>query len=341
MSKSKANEMDPKRIEEEAIAWHTKVHYNKLDLDIIIRFEKWMNLSDLHRNKYETIKAFHAETEGFMEDPALVEELNAIQDDLRKPLALTLVSLRSAVTVIAAMLLVVVYISYDFGGPETYETKIAQKTTITLADGSRVLLNTDSQMEVSFTDERRIVKLNKGQGFFKVLKDKTRPFIVTFEGGKVTALGTEFDVYLDREQTQVTLLEGSVRVERLVYEKQINTDEVILSFNQNAVQVKLGKENLGSVKEIDQKLALAWQTDKLIFKNKPLGDVIYELNRYSIKKITLADSEMKSILVTGIFSTNIPETLRMLERYFDIKAIEGSGKNIILVKGQMVNINKK
>lgn len=334
MSELKPTEKEFSQIEEEAVVWHTRVSYNKLDVNVIAEFQNWMNISGHHRASYDRVKNFHDETENFMDDPSLTLELEMGEILPKKSLTRTLFSLKSVGVLLACVFLSFVFMAHDFKSSEIYETKIAQKSTIILADGSKVLLNTNSQIEVIFTDKERTVKLNRGQGFFEVFKDKTRPFSVVFNGGKVTAIGTKFDVYLGRKQTRVILLKGAVKVERVEAIEQASQEDVILSVDKKAVQVMLDLEKIGTVELIDPEVAVAWQREELIFQDKTLGSVIYELNRYSTKKISLADNQMKDILITGRFSTNIFETLRMLERYFDIKALDNEEGEILLVKGR-------
>jgi transmembrane sensor len=97
--------------------------------------------------------------------------------------------------------------------PLFYETGAGQRSAVTLADGSRVTLNTRSRLEVAYTPRERRVRLVAGQGRFQVAKDAARPFVVTAGSRRVTAADAAFDLQLDREALSVTMPEGSVRVQ--------------------------------------------------------------------------------------------------------------------------------
>ncbi len=81
-----------------------------------------------------------------------------------------------------------------------------------LPDGSRMTLDTDSEVDIAFAPERRNLRLVKGRAFFDVAHDAQRPFAVVADGREVEALGTRFDVRMDPGQVRVVLVEGRVSV---------------------------------------------------------------------------------------------------------------------------------
>src|SRR5262249_55442924 len=93
-------------------------------------------------------------------------------------------------------------------------TGIGERSLVVLADGSKLTLNTSSAIHADFTGRERRVTLVRGEAYFDVAKDPTRPFIVTARSRNVIAVGTAFDVRLQDRQVKVTLVEGKVRVER-------------------------------------------------------------------------------------------------------------------------------
>lgn len=91
-----------------------------------------------------------------------------------------------------------------------YATAVGQQQTVKLADGSVVVLNTDSQIGVAFTDGARNIRLLQGEAYFTVAKDANHPFRVFAANGRVQAIGTEFSVYLKDKAVSVTVTEGRV-----------------------------------------------------------------------------------------------------------------------------------
>ena len=78
--------------------------------------------------------------------------------------------------------------------PTRYAIAVGEQRTIQLEDGSRIILDTGSEVAVRFTGGRRSVTLNNGQAMFDVEGDPARPFIVDAGDTRVTAIGTRFDV---------------------------------------------------------------------------------------------------------------------------------------------------
>ncbi len=93
-------------------------------------------------------------------------------------------------------------------GTRTYATNVGQRSTFALDDGSSVELDAESLINVKFSDRGRDVELVRGQVLFNAARDPHRPFIVHAGNRTIVAIGTEFDVRLDRRSVQVTLIEG-------------------------------------------------------------------------------------------------------------------------------------
>src|SRR4029077_19161785 len=91
-------------------------------------------------------------------------------------------------------------------------TDIGERSLLVLADGSKVTLNTASAVHADYTGPERRVTLVRGEAFFDVAKDHTRPFVVSAGSRNVIAVGTAFDVRLQDRRVRVTLVEGKVRV---------------------------------------------------------------------------------------------------------------------------------
>src|SRR5262249_22327407 len=114
----------------------------------------------------------------------------------------------AAVGLIAAGL---VYYSYDIRR-STLATGIGEQRTITLEDGTRVELNTSSELRVRYDEHTRKVILKAGEAYFDVAQQLQRPFIVAAGKQQVVALGTAFMVRRDYDSITVTLLDGRVAV---------------------------------------------------------------------------------------------------------------------------------
>src|SRR5690606_34928319 len=96
-------------------------------------------------------------------------------------------------------------------GQSMLTTKVGERRILTLADGSTVMLNTDTRLRVRFSDSHRTVFLENGEASFDVAKDAARPFIVKAGNTQIAAIGTTFDVRWLGQALAVTLVQGRVR----------------------------------------------------------------------------------------------------------------------------------
>ncbi len=100
--------------------------------------------------------------------------------------------------------------------------RIGEQRSIALADGSTLELNSRSKVRVRYSEHERALELLEGQALFRVAKDTSRPFIVSCDGTRVRAVGTQFDVNKKRGGTVVTVVEGQVSVVSSVIDARID-----------------------------------------------------------------------------------------------------------------------
>lgn len=229
----------------------------------------------------------------------------------------------SRIAAIAATLLVLVGVSAmlslsgdnDAGAPvlaavEGYETAIGERSTISLSDGSIVTLNTNSRIEVDYSEQQRLVRLVHGQGYFEVAKDIDRPFSVEAGGRQVIALGTVFDVRFDTEDMlQVTLVEGRVQVSHVLNAAE-TAEGAAISRHAEDIELQPGERlvaALNSAPEVaatDAVVETSWRTGRLIFQERALEEVVAEMNRYNTQKLVLDDDErLTQMKISGTFKT--------------------------------------
>ncbi len=178
-------------------------------------------------------------------------------------------------------------------------TGVGETEEIVLADGSRVDLNTDTAIQIRYDGRERRIRVVGGEALFTVAKDPGRPFVVETASGSATALGTVFSVRQDANETVVTVLESRVAVEPGVEAGQAAT----LASGQS---VRFSSTKLDAIETVDADARTAWRRGKLIFIDKPLGEVIDELNRYHRGYIRIVDPGIRRQRVNGVFETRDP-----------------------------------
>jgi transmembrane sensor len=212
-------------------------------------------------------------------------------------------------------------------------TERGERSLLLLPDGSRITLNSASSVQTDYSKERRRVTLVRGQAFFEVAKDATRPFVVTAGTREVVAVGTEFDVRLDERQLRVTLVQGKVRVLAASQPRSVAKPPAEVSLNAgSAMTVLEGGAEL--IERVDTLHALHWREGKLnyiIFDEERLADVVTEMNRYSPEQLLIADPRLEDRKVSGVFDSSAGRTVaRALEAYGLARADMSSPHQIVL-----------
>ena len=222
---------------------------------------------------------------------------------------------------------------------QVYQVAKGNKANHELNDGSVLHLNTDTLVEVHYTKDTRILRLLRGEAFFEVAKDSSRPFHVYAGESRVAAIGTAFSVKLQDSRVNVIVREGKVRFDRVEEisgkslveaEKSVKIDTPVFM---EAGQSMEFKEQIQKVAQVDETFLdknLAWQRGEMIFSGDSLEAVVDEMNRYSTKTIVISDRDLRSLRVSGTFKSNdIPAILSALELTMDID-VDDIGQKIYL-----------
>lgn len=199
----------------------------------------------------------------------------------------------------------------------SYATAVGEQRSQTLADGSTLMLNTQSEVEVVFQDNRRIIYLSRGEAHFDVAHDKNRPFQVYADGRLVEAVGTAFTVYLQTDKAvKVTVTEGKVKLAEQATPQA--PAAVALAFIDKAQTVTVAPAKAGvavvpkpqTLSPQALKNAQSWRRGMVMFSGEPLSEVIAEISRYSDLEIIITDPALKTLSMGGQF--RVGETDAML-----------------------------
>lgn len=243
-----------------------------------------------------------------------------------------------AASLCAVALIGVFWITYQ-NPTVRVETAKTEQRQLTLDDGSRVHLNTESIVEVSYSDASRQVVLESGETVFDVAHDSKRPFVVTVEGISVIAVGTRFSVRHDfGEPIRVTVIDGKVAVVKdvtglrsRVAPKPIEimkTEGVIVGKDEQVTIDPQGK--VSAVKHVNAREVTSWLEGKLIFRETPLKEVVTEISRYVPGEI-LVVPEIAETPVSGILYIRSKESMvELLASAVSVIPVRESSETIVL-----------
>jgi len=171
---------------------------------------------------------------------------------------------------------------------------------VPLADTSIAEINSGSRIEVRFTDRQRQVNLRRGEAWFEVAKDKTKPFIVEAGKARIRAVGTAFAVRRFANGTEVLVTEGTVQV----WTQDASARRQLLTVGERAFLAD-GITVTRQPNEVQRKLA--WREGKLILKNQTLSEAVVDFNRYSSKTIVIRDAALGGRRLFGQYQLDAPE----------------------------------
>lgn len=236
---------------------------------------------------------------------------------------------------------------YFYAGPESniqlqsssivYKSSKAafgEKRKLILEDSTVVFLNSGSEFRYpeNFSKNTREVYLS-GEAFFKVSKDKNRPFIVNSGDVKTTVLGTSFNVqaFQDQSDVKITVVSGKVRV-NLASDYQMNKGSILLTKN---LEARYSKDK-GQITryETDASSAVLWKDNVLNFNNQSLTDIAVALERWFNVEIVIEDDKLHEYSYVGQHVN--PTLYQILEALHFSTAIdyEIHDKKVILKNGE-------
>lgn len=215
---------------------------------------------------------------------------------------------------VAASIIVLIFgVLWFWNKSSLQETVLLSRTGETkvfyLPDSSRVMLSGDSRLtyNAQFGKTNRELSL-RGEAFFQVKRDTSKPFIVETSLIQVEVLGTSFQVIAQKLQAEVAVEKGRVKVTT-----QDKKQESIL---ETGMSVKYGKK--------DGKLMISTKEDKgeqqiLKFDNAPLSEVIETLNEYYDSHVTLP-ADYATLRITVVFKeVSLEEAIEIINRTLDIQ----------------------
>lgn len=236
------------------------------------------------------------------------------------------------------------YVFNWFAPGNVYSTSVGGISSIPLADGSVVTLNTASRIHVEFTPKERRVVLERGEAYFAVRKNPARPFVVVAGDQRIVDVGTQFSVRRDPAGLRVVVTEGIVQLEspradiraargsiqglapQRLAEIHVRLSAGAVAFAQDG-DLLVQKE---SVRQAEQ--MMSWRRGYLTFHDTTLADAVAEFNRYNLHHITIEDPQVAGIRISGTFRpTDYQAFVRLLHDGYSLD-VRNTGEGMTLSK---------
>jgi transmembrane sensor len=324
-----------------------------LDADESAALREWLGRSPAHRAEIKRISAVWKRANILTELAVPLQRQGAMDRTAaslpdRRWLRLS-VGIRA--TAVAAVCAAIAFSAWWLDKPSVahngaYGTAIGQQQTLALVDGSTVEINTDSQVQVDYSEHLRRIRLLRGEAFFTVAPNAVRPFEVLAASGVVKAIGTEFAVSLHGTELSVTVSKGQVDVAA----KEDGVESVSgaaapgpstahrlasLKAGQTATFGRSRTIEAHEISASELRRRLSWHEGYLMYSGQPLSEVVAEVNRYSPVTLEIADPDLKALQIGGRFKVGDLEAVcDVLQSNFGIQIARVDDRHIQLRHAQ-------
>ena len=317
---------DSKEIEETAAHWIMRLEDKDMSEATNAEFRTWYFENEAHKNAFERLSSVWGNMDVLADLNDMAASDVSIAASKRDSGAVWFTRRRVLVGALAASILVV----FSFGllmprdfevAPfqQAYNTQIGEQETVNLPDGSSIILNTNTKVDIEFTKSNRIVRLESGEAYFEIAKDVERPFSVQTKQGIVTAVGTAFSVRVLDTKIDVLVTEGRVKLSavpdigtdalevikaprRQSAEPQIVEPQVVMEVTAGqAIVFAQRVESLAPIDDMAIERELDWRDGVLAFKGESLEQVVADISRYTDLTIEITGEELRQQPIAGYF----------------------------------------
>lgn len=307
------NRQTARDIQDQAADWAVKLDAGALDPETQIRFEAWVGEDSRSRGALLRAQA------GLSLILAPEAEDCVLEQPRRPDRRGLIVGMSAAAAAVGASILIPVLAG------RRYSTDIGEIRRVPLADGSLAAINTNTEIAVDLQPNRREVRLDRGEAWFQVAKDPTRPFTVMAGDTRVRAVGTAFSVRRRAMGVEVLVTEGVVEV----WSGKGGATRKVSAGSQIFVSDAAGPAKaLHRPLEMDR--ALAWRDGQIVLDGDTIAAAVSEFNRYNTRKIVITDPQLEGRRIVGWFHTNEPESFARAVAASEKADIDESGGVIML-----------
>jgi transmembrane sensor len=298
-------------VDARAAEWLARLQDEGLSPDERAEFERWVDSEPAHAVALARVE--HAW--------ARAERLRAVPHDANRSVVWRHAGKWANAAVVVAVVIGGVT-AYRVHRETSYATAVGERQTLSIADGSKIHLNTASRLEVDVNERQRTIRLLRGEALFEVARDPARPFIVEVAGTRVRVLGTAFNVRVRDQFVEVAVTEGLVAVGDV----QVAAGSSVIVAPGSLEQVSRDDEGV--------RRRVSWRHGVIELKGETLAQAVEEFNRYRTRKLVIADPEIAGVRVGGRFQTDeAGKFLSALEAGFHVRAVESEDGRTYLFSG--------
>jgi transmembrane sensor len=329
------------QIDNEAAVWTWRVDSGELGDAARGELESWLREDVRHRRTFQELchtwsALDHLAVRTGNEEKAAVAALARPQrSGLLSALRPTALGSKwywqAAAAAVLVLAIAAVVLTVRRPGLQVMSTAVGQQRHVTLADGSRLTLNTNTLLAVKLTSQRRDVYLRRGEAHFDVVHNASRPFFVHAGDAVISDVGTQFEVRLESDRDiDVLVDQGEVEVRGLAatagamapgsgarggsadWVRALSAGEQLLITGPHLAVTSVSPQQIAD--------ALAWREGAVVFEGEALSQALTEVGRYTRAQVVLAGPEVASLPISGRFRTDdVPGFFRALQAALPVR----------------------
>lgn len=313
------------------------------------KFNDWLSADEVHRATFDRELGLWQMLGGLaddLKDQSLADPSKINQSDERysptsdqqaatrsPPAASQRRMARAAIGIAASVVLALAYFAEDLRvlALADFSTGTGHISAVTLPDNTKVTLNTGSAISIDYAEHERRIRLLRGEVYFEVEPDNTRPFRVEALTGVSEAIGTAFAVRKKEDAVLVTVTEGNVSVkpDPETASRSLRRPHVVTAERQITYEAGTLK---APPQQVDVSSTIAWVEGKIVIERLSVSEAIAELDRYFPGRIFVIGSARNAPLVDGIFDTQDIETaVRAVAAVQGLSVMRTPGSRVLLL----------
>lgn len=192
---------------------------------------------------------------------------------------------------------------------KVYTTKVGQRRVINLADKSILTLNTNSSVIVTFTNQQRLIQMQRGELHIHIAPEPARPFSIYAANRIMQATDAALNLFMAQTGLTLTVLEGDVLVAQQdvtrrdpVHPKQVALPDSARLVSQGQFSdVATAHTAVHTLAKHEIAAQISWQQGKLMFNGEPLVQAMAQVSRYSDIDFRIADQALAAKPIVGVY----------------------------------------
>lgn len=304
-------------ISEQAAAWLVKRRAGELSAAEQRTLDEWLAENNAHRQEFERLAALWDEMEPLRDHPIVAVELRSRTSAASR--ALSGFIPRFAIAGVA--LAIAGWVAWDhWTAPQIIRTASGEIRSIALEDGSKIEIDAETHLTIDAGSHVTQIVIEQGSAFFTVTHRPERLFEVRVGQYGVRDIGTQFGISRENGKISISVLDGEVEVR----DKQSPSTQTRRLIAGQGFALTGNAADEATAADAD---AYAWREGKLVFDNAPLSEVIRRVNRYRHDPITIADTRLESMKISGVFRLDDTRSLLWaLSKTLPLRVIDAGGR---------------